>query len=233
MSSYNYQYESNTYGLAKYYMQQYPADSSYLSNNIYYNSNSSNGTSTESLYSPSSSYYSSSTASPQPYFQQNQAYSVSSLTNQPEFSSPKAYSYTNTSTNTPIAPQYQPTNYSSTYTSTPYQLNQIQTTNYAEPKVKKVRQVKLKQTGPQKRPKVIKLNVEQTNIGYGNAESVIILPSDCNDQRTGAQKSYQCTECQVSFSIAAKLFMHQHKQHKKRSSTECPICCKCYFFFKI
>jgi NAD-dependent SIR2 family protein deacetylase len=42
----------------------------------------------------------------------------------------------------------------------------------------------------------------------------------------GAVKSFQCSECNASFSIAAKLYMHIHKHHKNRSSTECPICRK-------
>jgi hypothetical protein len=38
--------------------------------------------------------------------------------------------------------------------------------------------------------------------------------------------TYRCVECYRDFNSAARYLMHQHKFHFKRSSTECPICCK-------
>ena len=240
MESYNYQEQQtqytspNYYGFTynNYYTQQphyNQADSSYLYNNACYNSYSTNSTSPSSLsYSSNNSLYNSTNISQQDIYEPIQACSVSSLNNQTsEFSSPKSYSYSNQTQYTPSISHYQPTTYSSTYTSTPFtsHLNKIDAIECVQPKVKKIKEKSSKSTGPHKRPKVIKLDISKTNIGFGNVVQTA-LPSDFNTTANNVHKSFNCTECNASFSIAAKLFMHQHKQHKNRSSTECPICGK-------
>jgi hypothetical protein len=62
----------------------------------------------------------------------------------------------------------------------------------------------------------MKLNISQTNIGFGTVEFTPVLSSDLISTPNNISKSFKCTECTASFSIAAKLFMHQHKQHKNK-----------------
>jgi hypothetical protein len=227
MNSYNNGYQQQQYSSPINYYGftcSFPESSS-----NYYNSYSS---STNTWESSSYSQANTSIASPQP----NPAYSVSSLskqyqTPQLEFNSPKSYAYSSQSVlsnYTPNISHYEPTTYSSIYTSTPYQTIQVNTNESEQP----IKQLPQPQKKSHKRPKVMKLNIAQTNIGFGTVEFTPILPSDLATTPNNVTKSFKCTECSASFSIAAKLFMHQHKQHKNRSSTECPICCK-YFFFSL
>ena len=120
---------------------------------------------------------------------------------------------------------------SSLYSSTPYQLTKTQlepiqlnensfnsssnasVDSNISPAIKKA----------EKRPRVIKLDLTKTSIGFGVAQK------NNNRSETSDQCSsnpFKCTMCTQSFNIAAKLFMHQHKYHKNGSSLQCPICFK-------
>ncbi len=50
------------------------------------------------------------------------------------------------------------------------------------------------------------------------------------DNLNSKNVTYRCVECYRDFNSAARYLMHQHKYHFKRSSTECPICCKLLLF---
>jgi hypothetical protein len=160
------------------------------------------------------------------------SYSSLAKSFQPETGSPSFKSYgcntqnaLLTSNYTPSFSHYKPTPYSVSYTSTPYQmaLNSPVESIESDKSVCKKKEPTTKQPA-RKRPKVIKLNISQTSIGFGSVNSTV-LPSDINLPTNNLTKSFPCSECNSSFNIVAKLFMHQHKHHKNRSSTECPVCC--------
>lgn len=73
-----------------------------------------------------------------------------------------------------------------------------------------------------KRPRVVKLDLEQTSIGFGVPQkSTKLKDSDVEGQ-------LKCTMCTKTFKSSAKLFMHQHKYHNNGSSLQCPICLKSF-----
>ena len=78
-----------------------------------------------------------------------------------------------------------------------------------------------------KRPKVLKLDLTKTNIGFGTVSSTPSFQINSNSEISSeVTNTFSCNICEQSFTTAAKLFMHQHKYHKNGSSTQCPICCK-------
>jgi hypothetical protein len=245
MESYEYQAQqfaspTNHYGFCNYTNQhhfqfnynQYTNnnDSPHINTSTYNGINSySSNSATSSNYSPSNSFFSPINHATNYNYEPNQSYSVSSLaksyhSNQSE--SPKS---NNNNTNsaflsanyTPTVSHYQPTNYSDTYTSTPHH-SIINTSEFKVSSSTKRKDSTSDNNKSHKRPKVMKLDINQTNIGFGPIEYNPVYSNDS----ISSSKLFQCTECSASFIIAAKLFMHQHKHHKNRSSNECPICCK-------
>ncbi len=74
-----------------------------------------------------------------------------------------------------------------------------------------------------KRPRVVKLDLTQTSIGFGVPQKVSKLKEN---QVSELESQLKCSMCSKSFKSSAKLFMHQHKYHKNGSSLQCPICLK-------
>lgn len=74
-----------------------------------------------------------------------------------------------------------------------------------------------------KRPRVVKLDLTKTSIGFGVPQKVSKLQGN---QVSEIEGQLNCTMCSRSFKSSAKLFMHQHKYHKNGSSLQCPICLK-------
>lgn len=236
----DYQSQLNNYGFSySNYDSAYPGYNTIISNIS--SSNSSPASIGSSAYSQAHFNQTS-----QPYYL-NQNYSQLSSPSQysygygPSSSSYGSSSYSNSSINslsqsltstpsltqsvnsTPITSHYTPVSYTTTYTSTPVlPLNDLLTKK--SEKFKTPMKPKTKATS-KSRPKVLKLDLSVTNIGFGTLEQ-IVLPSDISYGPNVSTKSFQCPECTSSFSSAAKLYMHHHKQHNNRSSTECPICCK-------
>ena len=122
-------------------------------------------------------------------------------------------------------------NATSLYTSTPYQqveikknqiqLNENSSSSSSNASVESNISPTIKKA--EKRPRVIKLDLAKTSIGFGVAQKNNNRP-ETSDQCTS--NPFKCTMCTQSFNIAAKLFMHQHKYHKNGSSLQCPICFK-------
>lgn len=73
-----------------------------------------------------------------------------------------------------------------------------------------------------KRPRVVKLDLTRTSIGFGVPQK----SSKLNDQVSDIDCQLKCSMCSKSFKSSAKLFMHQHKYHNNGSSLQCPICLK-------
>jgi len=76
-----------------------------------------------------------------------------------------------------------------------------------------------------KRPRVIKLDLASTNIGFGVVHSKTKVATT-TDELVSENNPIKCTMCNQTFVSMAKLFMHQHKYHKNGSSLQCPICYK-------
>ena len=170
--------------------------------------------------------------SPQPYY--NQSYSQSFDPSQYTYDSSN-YSYSSfnrisqLANSTPNITHYKPTSYTSTYTSTPSLPFTNDLTKNIDFKIKTPMKPKTI-TLHKSRSKVLKLDMSITNIGFGTLEQVV-LPSDISNGTNKSVKTFKCPECTSTFSNAAKLYMHHHKEHQNRSSMECPICCKYKFTF--
>ena len=246
----NYSFNYN-YNYMKYYNQHENNDASIHNNFLSANNTSISTPHSSSSYSYSNSFFNSTSNTPKSpnssfsdqysynndSFKSQQFNSQKSFNNQNAFLSPN-YTQSITSPRSSMS-NYQTVNYSSTFASTPYhQTDELTSNNNHKSNIKEpidlsrynilnfYSESKLPITkAPKKsfkRPKVVKLDISQTNIGFGKVREDV-LPSESSN---AVSKSFQCSECPASFSIAAKLFMHQHKNHKNRSSTECPICCK-------
>ncbi len=212
-SNYNY-YNSQCYSPANnttgyYYnympQQQYATQSNTnygYYNQYQYNSSISSSTSPSSVSSVSSEYLSPCN------FQETNNYTMPVR----NFSSPAPNYPAYQETCTPFRENTQFSN----PTSTPYQ----ETVNF-QPAVDTTTQPKKSN----KRPHVIKIDLAQASMGFGVVHSKTKVASSTNDI-VSASNPIKCTMCNQSFVSLAKLFMHQHKYHKKGSSLQCPICYK-------
>ena len=171
---------------------------------------------TSNEYSPANSYYHTNYYVQQEYT--NNDNSLSSYPSTPSsYGSPQISYYSPTEFNSPIS-KYQ--DYSSNYASFQEEaLTQIE----IKPKIEQVESTVPAKKINNKRPRVVKLDLKCTSIGFGVPQKV---SKSQGNQVSDVDGHLKCNMCSRTFKSSAKLFMHQHKYHKNGSSLQCPICLK-------